>query len=82
VEDYLGAGAVAAALLGAAGSPSVEVRLAAAAFAGVADVGAVLAECVSGRELVEAGLAADVRLAGEVGVSSAAPRLVDGVYRG
>ncbi|WP_367131439.1 2-phosphosulfolactate phosphatase [Saccharothrix sp. HUAS TT1] len=79
VEDLLGAGAVVASLLGY-GSASVEAALAAEVFArsSVADV---LAGCVSGRELIAAGHAGDVALASEVDVSTAVPRLTDGVLR-
>ncbi|ANZ35492.1 hypothetical protein BBK82_04760 [Lentzea guizhouensis] len=82
VEDYLGAGAVLAALLGAAlpGTASPEARLAADAFGGC-DVEAAVRECGSGRELVENGHAADVDLAVRVNVSKAVPRLVEGVLR-
>ncbi len=77
VEDYLGAGAVLAALSGTA---SPEAQLAATAFRN-ADVEAAVRECGSGRELVENGHAADVDLAVRVNVSKAVPRLVDGVLR-
>ncbi|MFE2751165.1 2-phosphosulfolactate phosphatase [Actinosynnema sp. NPDC059335] len=79
VEDLLGAGAVMAALLGY-GSASVEAALAAEMYAR-ASVADVLAGCVSGRELIAAGHAGDVALAGEVDVSTAVPRLTDGVLR-
>lgn len=77
VEDLLGAGAVMASLLGY-GSASVEAALAAEVFAR-ASVEDVLAGCVSGRELTAAGHAADVALASEVNVSTAAPRLTNGL---
>ncbi|KOV82727.1 2-phosphosulfolactate phosphatase [Nocardia sp. NRRL S-836] len=77
VEDYLGAGAVLAAL---PGSASPEAQLAATAFRNT-DVAAAVRECGSGRELVENGHAADVDLAVRVNVSTAVPRLVDGVLR-
>jgi 2-phosphosulfolactate phosphatase len=77
VEDLLGAGAVAAALLGY-GPASVEACVAAEVFARASVVDAV-AGCVSGRELIEAGHAGDVALASEVNVSTAVPRLLDGV---
>ncbi|WP_188134661.1 2-phosphosulfolactate phosphatase [Lentzea indica] len=75
VEDFLGAGAVLAALDGEA---SPEARLAATAFLNT-DVATAVSECGSGRELIENGHAADVALAVEIGVSRAVPVLVDGV---
>jgi len=83
VEDYLGAGAVLAALTGTGaltGTASPEARLAASAFRHT-DVVTAVRECGSGRELIENGHAADVALAVEVNVSSAVPVLVDGVLR-
>ena len=82
VEDYLGAGAVLAALPGSAlsGRASPEAQLAAAAFTGT-DVATAVRECGSGRELIETGHAADVELAVQVGVSDAVPVLVEGVLR-
>ncbi|WP_433269602.1 2-phosphosulfolactate phosphatase [Actinosynnema sp. CS-041913] len=80
VEDQLGAGAVLASLLGY-GSASVEACLAAEMFAR-SSVEDVLAGCVSGRELITGGHGADVALASRVNVSTAVPRLVDGVLRG
>jgi 2-phosphosulfolactate phosphatase len=77
VEDYLGAGAVLAALPGKA---SPEAQLAAAAFTGT-DVATAVRECGSGRELIENGHAADVDLAVRIGVSDAVPVLVEGVLR-
>ncbi|USX48628.1 2-phosphosulfolactate phosphatase [Lentzea sp. HUAS12] len=77
VEDYLGAGAVIAAL---AGKASPEARLAATAFR-TTDVPAAVRGCGSGRELVENGHRADVDLAVRINVSSAVPVLVDGVLR-
>ncbi|RKT53049.1 2-phosphosulfolactate phosphatase [Saccharothrix australiensis] len=79
VEDLLGAGAVLAALLGY-GTASVEASLAAEVFAR-SSVEDVLAGCVSGRELIAGGHGADVALAARVDVSTAVPRLVDGVLR-
>lgn len=78
-EDLLGAGAILCTLL-AHGSASVEARIAVDAFLHNRDrIGEVLAECVSGRELISAGHASDVALAAQVDVSDVAPRLVDGV---
>jgi len=77
VEDYLGAGAV---LAGLSGTASPEALLAATAFRNT-DVATAVRECGSGRELIENGHAADVELAVEIGVSDAAPVLVEGVLR-
>ncbi|WP_425434382.1 2-phosphosulfolactate phosphatase [Lentzea fradiae] len=77
VEDYLGAGAVLAALDGKA---SAEALLAVTAFRNT-DVAAAVRECGSGQELIHGGHAADVDLAVEIGVSAAVPVLVDGVLR-
>lgn len=80
VEDLWGAGAVVAGLLAAGLSASPEARVAAAAF-GAADLPGDLQECVSGRELRDRGFTADVAIAGEYGVSSVVPVLVDGAFR-
>lgn len=80
VEDLLGAGAILSSLRGY-GPASVEAAIAAETYerTTVADA---LAGCVSGRELIAAGHAGDVELAARVDVSTAVPRLVDGVLRG
>lgn len=82
IEDLLGAGAVAAALVAddhTGASP--EVRLAATTYLSARqDVRMILKECSSGRELIEAGHLADVELAALVNHSSMAPVLRDGVY--
>ncbi|MCM6772043.1 2-phosphosulfolactate phosphatase [Nocardia sp. CDC159] len=81
IEDYLGAGAIAAALSDRYDDVSPETRLAALAFrAARAQVPALLEQAVSGRELIDSGLGADVALAAQVDVSAAAPRLADGIY--
>jgi 2-phosphosulfolactate phosphatase len=78
VEDLLGAGAVVRAL---GGTPSPEARAAVAAFLdAAADLPAVLAGCVSGRELAARGRAADLRLAAEHDVSRVVPRLAGGGF--
>jgi 2-phosphosulfolactate phosphatase len=83
LEDYLGAGAIVAAMsdLGG-GSVSPEARVAAAAARSVDDVVATVAECASGRELIKWDRPGDVALASEVEVSDTAPVLVDGVLAG
>jgi len=72
-EDWVGAGAVAAGLRGLA---SPEAEAAALAYAALRP----LEECRSGRELVQRGFAADVRLASSVDVDSVVPVLRDGRY--
>jgi 2-phosphosulfolactate phosphatase len=80
-EDALGAGAVIVAL--GHGSHSPEAELVAAQFtAAAARLPDVLAGLASGRELVADGYGADVDLAAAHDVSTAAPRLVDGVLLG
>lgn len=82
LEDYLGAGAIVAAMTGGSLSLSPEARLAASAARSVDDVVATVAECVSGRELIKWDHPGDVALASEVDVSDTAPVLVDGVLMG
>lgn len=78
LEDWLGAGAVVAAL---AGSRSPEAQAAAEAWeAARSSIEERLLACTSGRELVEIGYARDVALAAEYEVSTTTPRLVDGAY--
>ncbi len=86
IEDFWGAGAIAAALGDAgfesSGSFSPECRSAAAAFRAVeADIAAALADCASGRELLERGYAGDVAIAAEVDASSVVPTLVEDCFR-
>ena len=77
-EDLVGAGAIIAHLPGA---PSPEARAARAAYADAyPDLPRLLAECGSGREIIERGFAHDVALAAEVDVSAAAPTLVEGAF--
>ena len=82
IEELLGAGAVADAILRlrATTTASAEAELAAMTYRAAGPrVAELVAGSVSGRELVAAGVPADVRLAGQVDVSAAVPRLVDGV---
>jgi 2-phosphosulfolactate phosphatase len=74
VEDQVGAGAIAAAFARLGCSLSAEAALAARSV----DVTA-LADCVSGRELTEAGHGGDVAPAAQIDVSEAAPVLHEGV---
>jgi 2-phosphosulfolactate phosphatase len=80
IEELLGAGALAAAVPGRR-TPSAEARLAALTYRAAADrVPHYVAESVSGRELIEAGVAGDVRLASAVDASDVVPLLTDGVF--
>jgi 2-phosphosulfolactate phosphatase len=78
LEDAVGAGAIAAVLPGAF---SPEAELAAAQFAAARSRGlrGVLAASASGRELVNDGFGADVKLAAAHDASDAAPRLLGGL---
>ncbi|GAA5019864.1 hypothetical protein GCM10023258_07880 [Terrabacter aeriphilus] len=89
VEDLWGAGAVVAALAtrlehrGGALLLSPEAELAGTAWRAVeARAGEALADCASGRELVEQDWADDVAVAAEVDASDVVPVLTDGVYTG
>ncbi|OLF16698.1 2-phosphosulfolactate phosphatase [Actinophytocola xanthii] len=78
IEEWLGAGAIAAATR--ADDPSPEAALAALTFRAARDeVPALVAGSVSGRELIEAGLPGDVTLATQVDVSTVVPLLTGGV---
>lgn len=78
LEDLLGAGAIIDRL---SGTRSPEAESAAVLWRAMRkDINAVLAECGSGRELIERGFAEDVRIAGEVYAGSAVPVLRDGAY--
>jgi 2-phosphosulfolactate phosphatase len=78
LEDAVGAGAIAAVLPGAF---SPEAELAAAQFAAARSRGlrGVLAASASGRELVNDGFGADVKLAAAHDDSDAAPQLLGGL---
>jgi 2-phosphosulfolactate phosphatase len=76
-EDWLGAGAIVAALTAHGYECSPEASAASASFmAARAELPDVLRRCVSGRELVEKGFAADVDLAAELNSVSVAGRRV------
>lgn len=80
IEDYLGAGAIAAAVTGRT-SVSPEASLAALTFrAASADIASLLAGSISGRELAVAGVPDDVKLAGDVDASTVVPVLDNGVF--
>ena len=80
LEDFLGAGAVIAALQPTA-LASPEASAVAAIFESTRDVGAAVSTASSGRELIESGYAADVEIAVAVDASRIVPLLVDGAFR-
>lgn len=80
VEDHLGAASVLDALVGVPGGLSVEAAMALAALASTPDVPAAVRGCVSGRELVEDGFAADVEVAVQVDASDVVPVLRQGFF--
>jgi 2-phosphosulfolactate phosphatase len=86
-EDAVGVGAIITALRHSATAPltySPEAQLAAAQFAAarLSGLPTVLSELSSGRELIADGYDEDVRLAADLDVSRAVPRLSDGVLHG
>ncbi|WP_189059534.1 2-phosphosulfolactate phosphatase [Longimycelium tulufanense] len=81
VEDFLGAGAVVAALADAGTTLSPEAELAAEALAAARPrLTELIANCSSGREVVQAGFADDAVLAAQLDSSRTVPMLVDGVF--
>jgi len=82
VEDLWGAGGVIAALEDRGHtSGSEEARAAATAYRLIEErVGAALAACSSGQELIDAGYAGDVTIAAELDSSRSVPRLVGGAF--
>lgn len=96
LEDLLGAGAVIAALreqleqlpmpgdrtARPTGQPllSPEATAAAAVYTATPDVGEAVASCASGRELAQAGFAADVSVAREPDTCTVVPLLTDGAF--
>lgn len=79
VEDWLGAGAVVAAL-GDTGPLSPEAEAARASYLAATDLAATVTESASGRELRTGGFPDDVAIAVELESSSAVPLLVDGAF--
>ncbi len=80
-EDLLGAGAILAAIDASALSP--EARLAAAGFRGLrGSVASAVLDSASGRELIGAGFASDLELAGDLDATDLVPVLVDGAFAG
>ncbi|MBF6047007.1 hypothetical protein GO001_17485 [Streptomyces sp. NRRL B-1677] len=81
LEDLLGAGAVIDSLRRRGKDQlSPEAAVAAAAFAGVTNVGTVVADSSSGRELIDGGYADDVAIATELDASSVVPVLTSGAF--
>lgn len=80
VEDLIGAGAIISQLKA---SLSPEARAAVAAFrAARPALGQWLAQCISGKELIERGYSEDISLAAQLDVSATAPVLRDGAFMG
>ncbi|MRH86714.1 hypothetical protein GFY24_04390 [Nocardia sp. SYP-A9097] len=81
VEDWLGAAAVIAALAERGSGPlSPEASVVKASYDGVDDVGALIRDCASGRELAAIGFGEDVAIATEIDASKDVPILVDGAF--
>jgi 2-phosphosulfolactate phosphatase len=80
IEDWLGAGALIAALGADENSEATTARL--AYEAARSDLSSIVRESLSGRELIDRGFAEDVDIALETGGSVHAPRLREGVYAG
>jgi 2-phosphosulfolactate phosphatase len=78
LEDWLGAGAIIAELIG---QRTAEAEASAGAFNATTELMTVLSSCTSGIELIERGFPEDVELAADLNVSNTAPVLVDGAYR-
>ncbi len=80
IEDWLGAGAILAAL--AERTLSAEALAAASAFRALADrLPETFAQSLSGQEIIAAGYPGDIALAALHNASEAAPRLGDGAFR-
>jgi len=78
LEDWLGAGAIIRAM---GGETTPEASAAALAFEAMAPtLTSVLRDCMSGRELVEAGYENDVVVAAALDASQAVPVLTEGAY--
>lgn len=81
IEDLIGAGAIISYLSGK-GRLSTEAQVALKVYLGSLDtLQATLAECSSGRELIQRGFAADVELAAGLNCSNCVPVLRQGAYR-
>ncbi|MGW5229867.1 2-phosphosulfolactate phosphatase [Nocardia niigatensis] len=81
LEDWLGAGAVVAALSeNGAGPLSPESMATRAGFSGIPDMPALIGDCASGRELAAIGFADDVAVAVEIESSAVVPVLHEGRF--
>jgi 2-phosphosulfolactate phosphatase len=80
IEDLIGAGAIISYLIEER-SVSPESSIALSAYRAVAELHGTLAECSSGRELIERGFRRDVERAAELNCSRCAPVLIGGAYR-
>ncbi|WP_278265651.1 2-phosphosulfolactate phosphatase [Nocardia sp. AG03] len=81
IEDWLGAGALVAALRDAGLTTlSPEAEAAASTFRGTPAVGALITDSASGRELTAIGFADDVALAVELDADRTVPLLTDGAF--
>ncbi|WP_410872562.1 2-phosphosulfolactate phosphatase [Nocardia sp. A7] len=81
LEDWLGAGALAAALIERGlTTPSPEARTAATTFEATRDSGALITDCASGRELAAIGFADDVAIAIERDADATVPVLTDNAF--
>ncbi|WP_328908320.1 2-phosphosulfolactate phosphatase [Streptomyces sp. NBC_00234] len=81
LEDLLGAGAVIASLrTHGRDLLSPEAAMAAAAFAGTAEIAGAVSHSASGRELVDGGYADDVAVATETDACTVVPVLTDGAF--
>ncbi|MGB8196207.1 MAG: 2-phosphosulfolactate phosphatase, partial [Acidimicrobiales bacterium] len=79
LEDLLGAGAVLSYL---GGHLSPEASAAVAAWERAKEsIPSIVANCASGRELVERGRLDDLEYAADVGVSTVVPTLTEGAFR-
>lgn len=78
LEDWLGAGAVIAALNG---SKSPEEMAAERLFAAGDELMDLVKSCASAREIIDRGFAADVELAAELDCSDVVPALTNGEFR-
>ncbi|MGQ4599731.1 2-phosphosulfolactate phosphatase [Nocardia sp. R6R-6] len=81
IEDWVGAGAIVAALARSGAGPlSPEAAAAMAGSVGITDIPTLIADCASGRELADSGFAGDVAVATELDVSAVVPVLTNGAF--
>ena len=78
IEDWIGAGAIISELNG---NLSPEARAATAAFRHArTEIGLLLKQCGSGKELIARGFEEDVVLASALNVGACVPTLINGAY--